>query len=232
MTNKVLQALREALAAAPKATRRAVFDELRAEFPIHALEQKLNAPAEIILAAIDRASDLTLRGVRGIIAEAYFAIEIIPSLHNLGWIDVTPTGGDLPYDFVLRRGSDEVRIQVKNQRLERGKPKIWRRPRPGHPAMYVAETQRTRNGTGQDGEKTRPYKYGEFDILAVCLHPSTGNWQDFRYTPSRWLVPRRISPQLIDVLQPVASAPDNDWSSSFDQAAGWHLSGLSQTIWH
>jgi len=52
--------------------RHEVFKILRKEFPIHDLERKLNASAEVILEAIARSSDLTLRGVRGVIAEAAF----------------------------------------------------------------------------------------------------------------------------------------------------------------
>ena len=40
---------------------------------------------------------------------------------------------------------------------------------------YVAETKRTRGGVDLvTGQKTRPYRFGDFDILAVCLQPSTG----------------------------------------------------------
>lgn len=40
--------------------------------------------------------------------------------------------------------------------------------------MYVVETPRTRGGKDlTSGEDTRPYRYGEFDILAVSMHPST-----------------------------------------------------------
>ena len=50
-----------------------IFKYLRRTIPIHAIEGKLNTQAEVILEAIDRASDLTLRGIRGIIAEAAFS---------------------------------------------------------------------------------------------------------------------------------------------------------------
>ncbi len=42
--------------------RRAVFDALRQEFPIHSIEAKLNTQAEVILEAISRAPDITQRG--------------------------------------------------------------------------------------------------------------------------------------------------------------------------
>jgi Mg/Co/Ni transporter MgtE len=43
----------------------AIFKHLRKEIPIHALEAKLNTQAEVILEAMDRASDLTMRGCGG-----------------------------------------------------------------------------------------------------------------------------------------------------------------------
>lgn len=52
------------LAACTKEQRRKISEYLRQEFPIHPLEKKLNAQAELILEAIDRGSDLILRGVR------------------------------------------------------------------------------------------------------------------------------------------------------------------------
>ena len=53
--------------------RRAVFEHLRKEFPIHPLEERLNIEAEIILEAIARDdTGLTFRMMRGVIAEAAF----------------------------------------------------------------------------------------------------------------------------------------------------------------
>ena len=31
------------------------------------------------------------------------------------------------------------------------------------------------------GLATRPYRFGEFDILAVSMHPSTNDWNRFMY---------------------------------------------------
>lgn len=69
-----------------------VFQYLRRTIPIHAIEAKLNTQAEVILEAIDRASDLTLRGIRGIIAEAAFLVEVLGKIE--GWkypLDLLPT---------------------------------------------------------------------------------------------------------------------------------------------
>jgi hypothetical protein len=47
--------------------------------------------------------------------------------------------------------------------------------------MYAVEVQKTRSGE-KKGQKTRPYRFGDFDILAVNLHPTTGDWKRFVYT--------------------------------------------------
>jgi len=93
--------------------RQEVFRSLRKEFPIHPLEEELNTEAEIILEAIQRASGLTLRMIKGVIAEAAFQIHVVE--HLSGWTNVTPPG-DLPYDFLLSDSQGTVRVQVKLQR--------------------------------------------------------------------------------------------------------------------
>ena len=59
-----------------------MFQALRAEFPIHPLEVKLNAEAEVILESIDRAGGLVLRMMRGVIAEAAFDVEVVRHLEG------------------------------------------------------------------------------------------------------------------------------------------------------
>src|SRR5437773_2409908 len=75
-----------------------VFQHLRREFPIHRLEVDLNAQAEVILEAMARSSDLTMRGIRGIIAEAAFLVDILQKLE--GW-RILEIEGDAPYDFLI-----------------------------------------------------------------------------------------------------------------------------------
>src|SRR5947208_1139165 len=92
-----------------EAERLEVLRLLRDKHPIHPLEEQLNCTAEIILEAISRASDLSLRGVRGLIAEAFFEINILPKL--VRWSKL-PIIGDAPYDFLLKDASGSVSIQV------------------------------------------------------------------------------------------------------------------------
>lgn len=202
---------------------------MRQEFPIHVLEEKLNTQAEIILEAIHRAPDLTQRGVRGIIAEAVFIAEVVGPLQSQGWRDKEIAGGQ-PYDVLLEDAQGEVRVQVKMQRLTSQQPTRRR----DYPGMFVVETQRTRSGTRQMSggaqEKTRPYRFGDFDILAVSLHPSSRNWGDFRYTVASWLLSRRDDARLLRVHQPASPHPNDDWTDSFLEAIAWFRSRQIKTI--
>lgn len=198
-----------------------IFKHLRKEIPIHTLEAKLNTTAEIILEAIDRGSDLTLRGVRGIITEVAFAVEVVDKIEGIESVRV---GGDVSYDSHLRDASGDVTVQIKMQRRERGKVK----ERAG---KYVVEVQRTRTGINRaTGEKTRPYRFGEFDILAVSMQPSTNEWNSFMYTVSSWLIPRGSDAKLIEIMQPVAPSPNEDWTDDLQTCIKWFRTGIKRTI--
>lgn len=202
--------------------RREILQRIRQTVPIHPIEAKLHTSAEVILEAIDRASDLTLRGIRGIIAEASFLFNVLNKLE--GWINVTPPG-DFPYDFLIEDAIGQIKIQVKMQRRERGKPKLTRS------GKYVVEAQRTRGGIdATTGEATRPYRFGEFDILVVSMHPSTDDWSRFMCTVGNWLVPRRGAPTQLETLQPVSINPNDDWTDNLLTSIEWLRSGHTKTI--
>ncbi len=210
--------------------RHQVFNLLRREFPIHPLEATWNTQAEVILEAIRRSPDITQRGVRGIVAEAVFSMDVVEPLLHQGW-EALPIEGEQPYDVHLRDALGSVRIQIKMQRLTRGQPTTRR----DYPGMYVVETQRTRTGqkqgaSGEETVATRPYRFGDFDILAVSLHPSSGNWSSFLYTVASWLLPRPDDPRLLRVFQPVPRRPNADWTDDILQAVDWFRSGRVQTI--
>lgn len=229
MSDRIADILRLLDACSPDERRR-VFAVLRQQFPIHSLEEKLNTQAEIILEAISRAPDITQRGVRGIIAESVFVTRVIRPLLVQGWRE-REVMGEHPYDVVLADDEGEVRIQVKMQRLEKQQPKVVRES----PDLYVVETQRTRSGkrrnTGAEAEElTRPYRFGDFDILAVSLHPSTGNWEVFRYTVAAWLLARANEPHLLQVFQPVSAGVNDDWTDDLIEAIAWFRSGRTKTI--
>ncbi len=197
-----------------------LFKLLRKEIPIHALESELNTQAEVILEAMARSSDLTMRGIRGIIAEAAFLVEVLQKLD--GW-RIGNIAGNTAYDFVIEDNVGRITIQVKMQRKEKGIPLVREN-------KFVVETQKTRRGKDAAGEDTRPYRFGEFDILAVSLHPATNDWSRFAFTVGSWLRPRPSSPHLLEVFQPVALAPNEDWADNLETCVKWLRSGIRKTI--
>ena len=70
------------------------------------------------------------------------------------------------------------------------------------------------------GGSTRPYRFGEFDLLAVAMYPSTHEWNTFMYTVADWLLPGRTDPSEILKFQPVATLPNDDWTSDFHTGCG------------
>jgi hypothetical protein len=138
--------------------------------------------------------------------------------------------GQQPYDFLLRSAETaaEARVQVKLQRREKQTPKIASRLLRQSAvsfrgdALYVVEVQKTRTGESK-GRKTRPYSFGDFDILAVNMHPSAGDWKCFLYTVANWLLARPEDPSLVQIMQPVPSQPDDYWTDDFQRCLEWYL---------
>ncbi len=224
-----LDEVKKALNECSEQEQRLIFDYLRSRFLIHPIEKQLNTTAEVILEAIARASDLTLRGIRGIIAEASFKQNV--ANHLTGWKDVTPAG-DSSYDFLLEDARGTISIQVKMQRLKDSKPMS---AKAGYKFLsedkYVVETQRTRGGIDKKtNSNTRPYKFGEFDILAVSMQPSSGNWNDFMYTVGAWLIARHDDPNLLLKFQPVSKATNDEWTNNLLQCIEWFRSGQVKKI--
>jgi hypothetical protein len=209
--------------------RRQVFAALRKEITIHRLEQRLNTSAEVILEAFDRAGPFTFRMIRGVIAEASFAENVVGRLRD--WQDVTPPG-DHPFDFMLADEQGKIRVQVKLQRSESDTPLVTKpRRKDGLPeGMYLVETDKSRDGSDDVGESTRGYRFGSFDILAVSLWPSTNDWSKFRYTVERWLRPRAEGSDWMYKFQPVSMSANTDWTDDFNQAVEWFRSGWVKTI--
>ncbi len=209
--------------------RRQVFDKLRKEFPIDKLEEEFGASAEIILAAIRRSTDITKRGIKGILAEAYFESYVIEELS--GW-KISEIEGNQSYDFELRDALGAVRVQIKLQRSRKGSPDIVLKSAKNFlEGMYKVEMQKTRGGEDKKtGKQTRPYKFGDFDILAVSMYPSKQLWSCFHYTVADWLYPKPNESSGIDTFQPVAPAPNDDWTDEFLTAVEWLRSKREKTI--
>jgi hypothetical protein len=85
---------------------------------------------------------------------------------------------------------------------------------------YVVEVQRTRTGQ-KDGVSTRPYRFGEFDLLAVCMWASTGDWHSFLYISAARLVADNRDKNIIKTFQPVPKYENGDgelWTKSLTTA--------------
>ena len=96
---------------------------------------------------------------------------------------------------------------------------------------FVVETQRTRGGKDKLGANTRPYKFGDFDILGVSMHPSCNEWNCFLYTVANWLVPNRDQPNEMLKFQPVPKAPNDYWTDDFKTAVEWFRARRDACIW-
>jgi hypothetical protein len=140
-----------------------------------------------------------------------------------------------------------ARIQIKLQRLEKGVPKLYYPKHYDEGSLYVVEVQKTRSGEKTTKQllpgtettleasnsvtvQTRPYRFGDFDILAVNMHPSSGDWQNFRYTVASWLLPRGQDKSLIEIFQPVASVPNDVWTDDLSVCLDWFRSGENRSV--
>jgi hypothetical protein len=239
MPQSKLEEIRSLLANASDEDKRAIFSDLRSAIHIHSLENDWKTTAEFILEAISRSQDITKRGVRGIIAELAFSEFVLKPMHPI-WVEHRLIG-DLAYDALIEDTKGKITIQTKNQRLIKGIPlrttATMVRLYPDVADWYVAETQKTRSGTSKkknetdnDGalllataeqESTRPYRFGEFDILSVCMQPSSGDWSQFLYTPARTLNASAKNPALISTFQPVPPKPCFAWTNDLSECIEW-----------
>ncbi|MGH9485053.1 MAG: hypothetical protein ACRD1F_08355 [Terriglobales bacterium] len=208
-----------------RAGKQQVFEAIKDDIAVHKLEERFGVSVQVICEAILRATDLTQRGIRGVIAETVFAMDIVPTI--IGWSDDTPAG-NLPYDVRLTDGRRHVGIQVKLQRREQGEPLMRARVRNGPKDFYAVEVQRTRTGTS-NGEGTRPYRFNEFDLLAVCMQPSTGDWHHFLYIAAKSLQPKircgvpvlvsgERTIETIQCVPPYPTRNDPDWTADIANA--------------
>jgi hypothetical protein len=240
-----LETIKKLIDECSEGDRNALKVHLRQLLP-HPLESDWGIDADTILTAIKRSSDLTKRGVRGIIAEAVFVNEVLPSIEIAGWQTVL-FGGDQPYDALVQKGERKAKIQVKLQRLEEGAPKLYYPKYYDKGALFVVEVQKTRTGektmrtmlpataiatdaVAAITVNTRPYSFGDFDILAVNMHPSSQNWKNFRYTVASWLIPRATDSKLIEIFQPVAAVPDDVWTDDLPTCLQWLEDGVTRSV--
>lgn len=236
MTDRVDE-VKALLAQMTMTEKRQVLLHLRSLLPPHPMEERLMLSSDAMLEALARSGDLTIRMIRGIFAEAAFASDVLPII-PAGWHELKTDGADPPYDFLLTDhpsldatavpDAAKVRVQVKMQRSENKVPlpanKVWSSRVKWPSDHWIVEVQRSRKGE-RGGESTRPYRFGEFDILAVSLGPSVGRWSAFIYTVERWLLPDSKNPANILTFQPVAPSDNDCWTSDLMIAVEWFRGG-------
>lgn len=164
------------------------------------------------------------------IADAAFGSYVLPEIERLGWTNAS-SAGNFSYDYAVSDGKGQVKVQVKMQRMKNHRPMMANEGYKRLPAdQFVVETQRTRGGKdATTGADTRPYRYGEFDILAVSMHPSSDRWDRFMFTVAEWLLPASAPHQILK-FQPVSRGSNYDWTDNFLQAVEWLRSGLKKRI--
>lgn len=222
---------------------RQVHAYLRNLLPKHPVEERLMISAEAMLDALDRAGDFTVRMIRGVFAEAAFATEALPELAGR-WRLLPLPSNDPPYDFLLTDLAKpdappeglqypKVRVQIKMQRSQGKQPlpasEIWSTRVKWPSDHYVVEVQKSRKGE-KNGKATRPYRFNEFDVLAVSLGPARGRWGVFMYTVERWLLPNPEDESEILTFQPVAPSDNDSWTSDFNRVVEWLRSGEQRRI--
>jgi len=109
---------------------------------------------------------------------------------------------------------------------------------------FIVEVQKTRSGTKKRRkgdavspetapvapEKTRPYQFRDFDIIAVNMQPSTQEWTRFMYTVGSWLMPRAGDKRLIEIMQPVSGKRSEVWTDNLEECVRWVLSGKKKMV--
>ncbi|MGA9567581.1 MAG: hypothetical protein WBS19_18790 [Candidatus Korobacteraceae bacterium] len=234
---------------------------LREKTPRHSLEQAWKIRAELILDSIQRSQDITKRGIRGIIAECVFEKDVLPKAAGWQPVDEkgdlpydfkvqNEKQVEVKIQVKLQRMEKGQPLSANDQK------KIFPKD------YWIVEVQKTRSGqaiveesipladvlldessesetTGQkpppkkvSTTSTRPYKFGEFDILAVSLQPSTGNWTKFMYTVASWLLERPTDPALIEIMQPVSPVADGSWTDDLATCIEWLLGGEKKKIFN
>lgn len=169
----------------------------------HPLELKWGVSKETILDAIYSSGGYTQRSVRGVLAEHLFQPIIEASLP--GWA-VTKGDGEGATDYFIKLGEDELVIQCKTMRSEKGAPMM----RDNCP---VVECQKT-NGTVKG---TRLYDHTQFDILAVALWPLSGKWDDWAFCCAYHLTPQKRKANQIKSIQRI-DLPHGLWTKDLPLA--------------
>ena len=140
----------------------------------HLLEDEYGLSAGELLDAVNERFRLKV-ALEGAVSEVKFETKL-HALKNSGAITYyrqNDTDNYPDFSVWLSEGGPEIRIEVKKVRnAEDG----YRRG--GEIYAYKVEVQKTRRG---EHESTRSYDVDHFEVLAVCVGPKTGDWEDFYF---------------------------------------------------
>lgn len=130
----------------------------------HSLEIKYGLTAQELLDAIDKRFRLKV-ALEGAVAEVHFERKLRIATRE-GWLkDFEEHDLDGMHDFtVITLTGKTIRVEVKTLR-NKPKPQV--------------ELQKTRAAKGDPS--SRYYDRVHFDVVAVCMGRSTGDWAQFRY---------------------------------------------------
>jgi hypothetical protein len=171
--------------------------------PRHPLEEKLNAPAEDIMDAVLNGFRAIV-DVKGKLAELYM-YRSLENLRRAGVVEAVKwhdQDGQADFEIVYR--GHTYRLECKNIRSPKRPTDLTR-----------VEMQKTRNA--RDGTNTRGYRFGDFDLIGVCLFNRTGRW-NFLYTTCQEMEPRENDRSCLKVMQAVPESPDARWTEDLKDA--------------
>lgn len=166
----------------------------------HSLELKYGLTAQELLDAIDKRFRLKV-ALEGAVAEVHFERKLRIASRE-GWL----TGYEshdvdgMPDFTIVTLSSMEIRVEVKTIR-NGAKPQV--------------ELQKTRAAKGDPS--SRYYDRDHFDVVAVCVGRSTGDWSQFRYALVRELPSHRNHSDKLQVMHPIPAGEETAprWFSRF-----------------
>ncbi|MBZ0270420.1 hypothetical protein K8I61_00165 [bacterium] len=166
----------------------------------HPLELKYGLTAQELLDAIDRRFRLKV-ALEGAVAEVHFERKLRVAARE-GWLTSFESHDiDDMHDFsVVSLAGKLIRVEVKTIRSG---------------AKKQVELQKTRAAKADPG--SRYYDRSHFDVVAVCIGRSTGDWSQFRYSLVRGLPAHPGHPNKIQVMHKIPDEENTQprWFSRF-----------------
>jgi hypothetical protein len=166
----------------------------------HELELKYGLTAQELLDAIDKRFRLKV-ALEGAVAEVHFERKLRIASRE-GWLTSYESHDvDGMHDFtVVTLSGISIRVEVKT--IRNGvKPKV--------------ELQKTRAAKGDPS--SRYYDRDHFDVVAVCVGRSTGDWSQFRYALVREMPCHRDHSNKLQIMHciPEEEGTPLRWFSRF-----------------